>query len=74
MFAKLKLWIMGAVLAASIVLGAYFAGGINGKTSAKADMEKQAAESLRKARKIEQASDDLPIADIRKRIASRVRD
>jgi hypothetical protein len=74
MLAKIKLWIAGAALAASIVIGAFFAGNINGKTAAKASQEKQAAESLRKARTIEKASDDLPIADVRKRIAGRLRD
>lgn len=74
MFAKLKLWIAGAALAVSIVVGAYFSGSINGKTAAKANQEKQAAESLRKARTIEKEADDLPIADVRKRIAGRLRD
>lgn len=74
MFAKFKLWIMGAALAVSIVVGAFFAGGINGKNAAKAALEKQANESLRKARKIEQTAASMPISDVRKRIAGRLRD
>ncbi len=74
MFAKIKVWIMGAALAVSIVVGAFFAGGINGKTAAKARQEKQAAESLRKARKIEQDAAKMPIDRVRERIAGRLRD
>lgn len=74
MLAKLKIWIAGAALAVSIIVGAYFSGTINGKTAAKANQEKQVAESLRKARKIEKEADAMPITDIRKRIAGRLRD
>lgn len=74
MLTKLKLWIAGAALAVSIIAGAFFSGRVNGTAAAKADREKQAAESLRKARNIEKASDALPINDIRARIAGRMRD
>lgn len=74
MFAKIKVWIMGAALAVSIVIGAFFAGGISGKTAAKARQEKQAAESLRKARKIERDAAKMPIDRVRERIAGRLRD
>lgn len=74
LFGKLKLWLAGAALAVSIVIGAFFSGSINGKTSAKADMAKQAAESLRKARKIESEAASMSISDIRKRIDGRMRD
>lgn len=74
MLAKLKLWLAGAALAVSIVVGAFFAGNINGKTASRANQEKQIAEDLRKARKIEKEADALPITDIRKRIAGRLRD
>lgn len=74
MFAKLRLWITGAAIAAAIVIGAFFAGGVNGKNSAKAEQERRAAESLRKARKIETEADAMHIDDVRSRIAKRLRD
>lgn len=74
MFAKLRLWITGAAIAVAIVIGAFFAGGVNGKNSAKAEQERRAAESLRKARKIETEADAMHIDDVRSRIAKRLRD
>lgn len=74
MITKIRLWITGAAIAVAIVIGAFFAGGINGKTSAKAEHDRQAAESLRRAREIEKASDDSHIDVVRSRIAKRLRD
>lgn len=74
MLAKLKLWIGGVLLAASIVFGAWVAGNSNGKSAAEIERQKQAAESLRKARSIEQKADASPIGDVRARIAGRMRD
>jgi hypothetical protein len=74
MFTKLRLWISGAALAVAIVVGAFFAGGVNGKNSAKAEQERRAADSLRKAREIEKTADAMHIDDVRSRINSRLRD
>lgn len=74
MIARLKLWFAGAALAVSVLFAAYFSGKVNGKSAVAMAAHKQAAESLRKAKSIEKASDKLPIDGVRDRIAKRVRD
>lgn len=74
MLAKLKLWGLGAAAFFALIIGAYLSGRSNAKADVSAKAQKQAVEDLRKVRKIESEADAMPISDVRKRIASRLRD
>lgn len=74
MLAKIKVWIAGAAMVVALIIGAFFSGSLNGKKAAEVRREKQAADSLRKARKIESEAASMPIDRVRARIGERLRD
>lgn len=74
MIARIKGYILAAAVVVAIVIGAFFSGKVNGRAAHEAETRKQEADALRKARKIEQEANAMPIDDVRKRIASRLRD
>lgn len=74
MLARIKTWLAAIGFAVALIAGAYASGRINGKAARKAEAHKEAAETLRKARQIENESNALPIDVVRERIAGRMRD